>query len=272
MAQQASVQPATSDIEQQARERGIRSDQGGYRASNFSGGDVSNQTGNEVPASDAYVRGGYAPTSTGTGRLSQLTPESSLSAPQSPTAPTAPTPLAPAPAAPRAQKADNTGMWVTIGLQVLGAVLCYATDTLVQMADGTWRAIQNIDIGDELMLGGAVVGVGRALSDDVYFYRDQVVTGYHVVFEDGQFLHVRDTESAVRREGRWMVHPVVTENHLMVTQTHIAADFAETDSGSLQTPEERLAELNGNVERCLWLENQNLVPGRGLSETGQLVA
>lgn len=250
MPMQTSVQPAESDLQKDAEQRGIRSGSG-YKASGFEGGDTDKQSGNVQPATDQEIRFGREPTS----RLSSLTASQGEGGPQAndapffaPSQPTqTQTTRQPSYSAP---KTDNTAMWVTMGLTVLTA-LCYASGTLMAMADGSWKPVEDIDLGDDMMLGGRVTATGRALAlDEVYKYKGQIVTGYHVVHEDGRFVHVRDSRLGVPMvlNEPIIVHPIVNAHHLIVTPTHVAADFAETDNGQNQTPEARLAELNGSAE------------------------
>lgn len=133
---------------------------------------------------------------------------------------------------------------------VIGLLFCYARGTKVLMEDATWREVERIRRGDRVMLGGRVVGTGEVDAAGLYAYKDTMVTGTHAVFEDGRFIRVQDSPLAresLHAEGP--VYPLITENHVMVLETHIAADFAETDQWNHQPEEERLAELNDEV-RC----------------------
>lgn len=148
---------------------------------------------------------------------------------------------------------------------------CYAEGTPILMDDGYWKNVEDIRRGDVVALGGRVLGHGEVEAyAGLYRYKGQTVTGYHVVFEDGKFIHVEDSALAEPIDGAAVVYPVLCQHHLVVTPTHIACDFAETDSVRL-TPEERLEELNGNIERCNWLSQQEIRLGIGLRSNRRVV-
>jgi len=131
-----------------------------------------------------------------------------------------------------------------------GGLFCHQTGTLIRMADGSARGVETLRIGDRVLGGGAVLGVGQVLCDrDLFEYMGVRVTGAHAVFEGEVFIRVRDSELArpVALETPVVVHPVVTARHLLVTMSHVAADFAEVDDGENMTPDERLSALNDAI-------------------------
>lgn len=156
------------------------------------------------------------------------------------------------------------------------AKVCYAAGTMVRMADGSWKPIEAIKLLDEVLLGGVVIGIGQALTDHAFLYKGAVVTGSHAVFEAGRFVRVADSAHAMPIDLATpiVVYPVVTENHLMVTRTHLTADFAETDRSTDQLPSERLAEMNADADRLQrlgWIERDGAAFGDGaLSHSGAL--
>lgn len=132
----------------------------------------------------------------------------------------------------------------------LGAMFCYVSGTLIRMQDGTTKAVEDLDIGDLILVGDMVVGTGKILATDLFRYRGETVNGSHAVFEDGRWIRVRDSAQAERIEvdGPVVVYPIVTENHLMVTASGIiSADFAEVDSNVRLTEEAALSILNSEA-------------------------
>ncbi|MES0207939.1 hypothetical protein NKJ93_02415 [Mesorhizobium sp. M0028] len=164
--------------------------------------------------------------------------------------------------------------------------VCYAKGTEVRMADGSWKPVETIQLFEQVMLGGTVIGRGEALSDNAFRYKGQIVTGSHAVLDGARFRRVEETADAepfdLGRDGQITVYPLVTANHLMVLRTHIAADFAETDASGDQLPEQRLEEINADAYRleCLaWIVDEGSIfgdrplPARGsLSDYQSLVA
>ena len=60
---------------------------------------------------------------------------------------------------------------------------CFLAGTMVSMADGTRQAIETIELGAQLALGGMVFAVGRFLVKDLYDYKGIKVAGSHMVLE-----------------------------------------------------------------------------------------
>jgi hypothetical protein len=232
-------------------------------APNFTGGSIDKDTGNLQQASSLQVNRGSMP--------SRPEPPASL-APEPPPAPAQPTTqlaqlqappppqmLPQQPVAPMQQPApysppkQNNTMNIIGTIAMIGlAIFCYGKGTLVRRADGTWVRVEDIEVGDNLSLGGMVLGVGRAMAADLYEYRGTKVSGSHAVFEDGRFVRVADSAQAIKLKydaEAELVYPIVTEKHLMVLETHIAADFAEVDGGQEMTSAQRLERLNANPDR-----------------------
>jgi len=71
---------------------------------------------------------------------------------------------------------------------------CFVKGTLVTMADGSTKPIEQVDLGDEVAEGGSVFAVGRFLNTELYDYKGIKVSGSHMVNEDGVWVRVRDTK------------------------------------------------------------------------------
>lgn len=128
---------------------------------------------------------------------------------------------------------------------------CFVAGTPVDMADGSQKNVEELEIGDEMLLGGMVLGTGKVLSEDLYNYKGTQVSGSHAVLEDGQWVRVKDSELSESLGFEGIVYPIFNENHLIVTNGFISADFVETDSMEAQEEIEQhaLEELNGNTAR-----------------------
>lgn len=131
----------------------------------------------------------------------------------------------------------------------IGGMFCHAAGTLIRMTDGTLKAIETLQIGDQVALGGRIVGRGEVLATDMFDYLGTRVNGRHAVFEDGRWLRVEKSAKAtpVFTAEPVMVYPLVTEAHLLVCEHYVCADFAETNDADMSASE-RLAKLNANVE------------------------
>lgn len=135
----------------------------------------------------------------------------------------------------------------------LGGLFCHAWDTAIRMEDGSTKFIQNIRLGDRVLLGGKIIGIGEVNGADLYKYRDTIVNGRHAVFEQGRWLRVRDSALATPVAMDVRVYPLVSERHLLVTAQYICADFAETDHEDFSLAA-RIRVLNGDEARNAQLE------------------
>ena len=113
----------------------------------------------------------------------------------------------------------------------IGSLFCHAAGTMIRMEDGTRKAIETLQMGDRVLLGGAVMGRGEVIVKDLYRYKGTIVNGRHAVLEDGKWIRVENSDLAVAftTETTMKVYPIVTEHHLLVCESYICADLAEVD-------------------------------------------
>lgn len=154
----------------------------------------------------------------------------------------------PAPPGPTDNDAINTGLaFATGGL----SVFCFAKGTHVILASGLELPIEMLDLNDELLLGGRIVAVGKAIGEEMYEYKDVIVEGSHAVFENGKWLRVKDSAFATRipESDGCVVYPLVCVNHLIVAERNIYSDMVETPLGWGVSDDDRIGWLNGQHER-----------------------
>ena len=136
---------------------------------------------------------------------------------------------------------------------VLGGIFCFASGTPILMADGSLKNVEDITIGDNVALGGFVYAVGKQATTEVYKYRGTYVSPSHVVFNNGMWSKVKDLNGAEEvplEQGKYVVvHPIVCEDHLLVSNGYISADFALLDDPYEMTESQRIEVLNNNTER-----------------------
>ena len=70
---------------------------------------------------------------------------------------------------------------------------CFLAGTLVTMADGSTKPIEEIDLKDEVAVGGYVFAAGKFLVNNLYDYKGIKVAGSHMVKEDG-WVRVEDSK------------------------------------------------------------------------------
>tara|TARA_Y100000592_G_scaffold88154_1_gene143600 strand:+ start:3559 stop:4989 length:1431 start_codon:yes stop_codon:yes gene_type:complete len=75
---------------------------------------------------------------------------------------------------------------------------CFIAGTMVTMADGTLKAVETVDIGDEVAVGGKVFATGKFLIDNLFDYKGIHVSGTHMVKEDGKWTRVENSRHGVK--------------------------------------------------------------------------
>ena len=74
---------------------------------------------------------------------------------------------------------------------------CFIAGTMISMADGSQKAVELVDIGDEVSVGGMVFATGKFLIENLYDYNGIQVSGTHMVKEDGAWIRVEDSRLGV---------------------------------------------------------------------------
>jgi len=128
---------------------------------------------------------------------------------------------------------------------------CFAEGTKIKMANGSLKNIEDIKLGDCLHLGGIVYGMQQGLTDQIYKYKDVLITGSHAVFEK-EWVRVANSPYAELEEGIYKVYNLSTSDHRIITEKDFMfADFDETDYGSKISDKDSLEELNGKRVKVL---------------------
>ena len=70
---------------------------------------------------------------------------------------------------------------------------CFIAGTMISMADGSLKPVEQVDIGDVVSVGGKVFATGKFLIDNLYDYNGIKVSGTHMVKEDGAWIRVEDS-------------------------------------------------------------------------------
>ena len=136
-------------------------------------------------------------------------------------------------------------------------VFCFAKDTMIHLADGTKKAVQDLDLGDDLLEGGIVYAAAKAFCEELYEYKNERVSGSHAVFENDTWIRVADSKLAKKLDiDKEVVYPICCENHLMITDNFVASDFAELDCGQGFTDVQQLQMLNNQTETNNYLSEK----------------
>ena len=107
---------------------------------------------------------------------------------------------------------------------------CFLAGTMITMEDGTTKAVENVELGDEVKLGGMVFGAGKFFCDDLHDYKGIKVSGSHLVQEDGIWMMVRDSiHSALISNDTVVVYNFGTENKRLEIKGITFTDYFEID-------------------------------------------
>jgi hypothetical protein len=135
----------------------------------------------------------------------------------------------------RAQAAlmSSGGSEIMRGMGSVFKKFCFAPNTQVQMADGSFIEIQDVKLGDHMASGGLVYSISSHLIDEsqVYSYNGIIVTADHAVQENGRWLRVKDSRVAIHTPGATsVVYSLSNNGHRIVTESATFADYDEVDN------------------------------------------
>lgn len=124
-------------------------------------------------------------------------------------------------------------------------VFCFDGNTMIDMVDGSKKAIKDIQLGDRVKVGGTVLSTRQSLTGNGtrYDYCGTIVTGSHAVKEK-RWIRVKDSANANKIEGGGVVYSLVTSLHRICANGVLFADEHETDMYEYLDLNESLAQLN----------------------------
>ena len=89
---------------------------------------------------------------------------------------------------------DNSYIADTYIVHNKGGDGCFLAGTLVTMADGTTKPVEQVDLKDNVAEGGKVFATGKFLVENLHDYKGIKVSGRHMVNEDGNWVRVEDSK------------------------------------------------------------------------------
>ena len=109
----------------------------------------------------------------------------------------------------------------------IGSVIgCFLPDTLIRMADGSEKKIINIDIKDNLEVGGLVFATGKFLINNLFDYKGIKVSGEHLVNENGKWLKVKQSQFAKSLgNGEHIVYTLGSQNRRILINNILFTDY-----------------------------------------------
>ena len=114
---------------------------------------------------------------------------------------------------------------------VIGNVIgCFLPNTLVSMKDGSKKKIIDIELKDNVAIGGFVFATGKFLVNDIYDYKGVKVSGSHLVNEKGNWLKVQDSKLAKLISTKdTVVYTLGTKNRRILINDILFTDYFDID-------------------------------------------
>ena len=141
---------------------------------------------------------------------------------------------------------------------VIGSVFgCFLPNTKVTMSDGTTKNIIDINLNDNIEIGGRVFAHAKFLITDLYDYKGVKVSGSHMVNEDNKWLRVEESKLAKSLGNKeHTVYTLGTDNRRILINNILFTDYFEVDEKEeLQTQGDEY--FNNWKNHSIELQEQN---------------
>ena len=141
---------------------------------------------------------------------------------------------------------------------VIGSVFgCFLPNTKVTMLDGTTKNIIDINLNDNIEIGGRVFAHAKFLITNLYDYKGVKVSGSHMVNEDNKWLRVEESKLAKSLGNKeHTVYTLGTDNRRILINNILFTDYFEVDEKEeLQTQGDEY--FNNWKNHSIELQEQN---------------
>lgn len=167
--------------------------------------------------------------------------------------------------------------FIPIGASLGMTYSCFHPETLIQLADGRYKSIKNVQVGDDL-LSGRVTAVMRFDATDIplYEYNNVIVAGNHLVLENGEWKYVKDAYRSYLYLGSQPSEIIClnTTTHKIIINGTTFSDYEECDdeppSFTPLSPEDKIDDISlkeavpgmyteyGKITGVVYLENNKM--------------
>ena len=107
---------------------------------------------------------------------------------------------------------------------------CFLAGTMVTMEDGSKKAIETIDLGEKVKIGGAVFACAKFICRDLHDYHGIKVSGSHMVLENDKWIRVEESkDSTLISNESVTVYNFGTENRRLEIEGITFTDYFEID-------------------------------------------
>ena len=141
---------------------------------------------------------------------------------------------------------------------VIGSVFgCFLPNTKVTMSDGTTKNIIDINLNNNIKIGGRVFAHAKFLITNLYNYKGVKVSGSHMVNEDNKWLRVEESKLAKSLGNKeHTVYTLGTDNRRILINNILFTDYFEVDEKEeLQTQGDEY--FNNWKNHSIELQEQN---------------
>ena len=144
-----------------------------------------------------------------------------------------------------------------IGGVIGGVIGCFLPDTKITMSNGTTKNIIDINLNDNIAIGGRVFAHAKFLITDLYNYKGIKVSGSHMVNEDNKWLRVEESKLAKSLGNKeHTVYTLGTDNRRILINNILFTDYFEVDEKEeLQTQGDEY--FNNWKNHSIELQEQN---------------
>ena len=106
---------------------------------------------------------------------------------------------------------------------------CFLAGTLVTMADGSTKPVEQVDLKNNVAEGGKVFATGKFLVKNLHDYKSIKVSGSHMVNEDGNWIRVEDSKHGKPLgDDEHTVYVFGSENRRILINGILFTDYFET--------------------------------------------
>ena len=139
---------------------------------------------------------------------------------------------------------------------------CFLAGTLISMADGSQKPVEQVDLKDEVAVGGYVFATGKFLINDLFDYNGIKVSGSHMVKEDGAGTRVADSRFGKSLgDDEHTVYVFGTENRrIIINNTEFTDYFDGFEQQGLETlGEDYFGQWREHAENSIGLVDKQIV-------------
>ena len=106
---------------------------------------------------------------------------------------------------------------------------CFLKGTLITMLDGTRKPVEQVDLGNQVAIGGKVFATGKFLVENLHDYKGIKVSGSHMVNEDNKWVRVEDSKHGKSLgDDEHTVYVFGSENRRILINDILFTDYFET--------------------------------------------